>query len=33
MDGDTPIGRRRLLVGAGVGLGGLVLAGIPTAAS
>jgi hypothetical protein len=33
MDGDTSIGRRKLLVGAGAGLGALALAGIPATAS
>jgi hypothetical protein len=33
VDGDMALGRRRLLVGAGVGFGALALAGTPTAAS
>jgi hypothetical protein len=33
MDGDTSIGRRKLLVGAGAGLGALALASVPAVAS
>ena len=33
MDGDTSIGRRKLLVGAGAGLGALALASVPSVAS
>jgi hypothetical protein len=33
MDGETSIGRRKLLVGAGAGLGALALASVPAVAS
>jgi hypothetical protein len=33
MDGDTSIGRRKLLVGVGAGLGALALASVPAVAS